>query len=122
MELRIETDCSENGRVRIELCGRLDTLTSPKLEDALANLSPQEAPLQVLDMTQLNYISSAGIRSVVKARMNLMAQQGQMLLLNMQPQVRKVFDIIKAIPSEQVFSNLAEMEDYLDTLQRRASN
>ena len=122
MELRIETDCSENGRVRIELCGRLDTLTSPKLEDALANLSPQEAPLQVLDMTQLNYISSAGIRCVVKARMNLVAQQGQMLLVGMQTQVRKVFDIIKAIPSEQVFSNLAEMDDYLDTMQRRARN
>lgn len=122
MELLIETYRSENGRVRIELCGRLDTLTSSKLEDTLAKLNPQEAPLQVLDMTQLDYISSAGIRCVVKARMHLMAQQGHLLLLNMQPQVRKVFDIIKAIPAEQVFTNLEELDDYLDTIQRRARN
>jgi sigma-B regulation protein RsbU (phosphoserine phosphatase) len=44
---------------------------------------------------------------------------GKVVLLNLQPQIQKVFDIIKALPSQQVFSNMKELDDYLDRMQRQ---
>jgi len=37
----------------------------------------------------------------------------------LQPQIQKVFDIIKALPSQQVFSTMRELDDYLDRIQRQ---
>ncbi|MCW5872956.1 MAG: STAS domain-containing protein, partial [Candidatus Eremiobacteraeota bacterium] len=96
MSLDIEIFKRENGRCHIGLNGRLDTHTSPQLEVSLAELSPAEFPLQILDMEKLNYISSAGLRCVFKAKKAVVAGGGRLLLVNVLPQVKKVLDIIKA--------------------------
>jgi hypothetical protein len=40
-----------------------------------------------------------------------------MLMLNLTPPVRKVFEIIDALPSLSVFGSIAELDDYLDHMQ-----
>ena len=37
------------------------------------------------------------------------------------PQIQKVFDIIKALPSQQVFSTMGELDDYLDQVTANAA-
>jgi hypothetical protein len=37
------------------------------------------------------------------------------------PQVRKVFDIVKAVPLNSIFSSTAELDEYLDHMQRKVS-
>ena len=120
MSLDIEIYKIENGRCRIELKGRLDTHTSQKLETSLAGLDPQELPVQILDMQNLNYISSAGLRCIFKAKKVVVAAGGRLLLVNLQPQVKKVLDIIKALPDRAVFSNNAELDEYLDKMQKQS--
>ena len=44
---------------------------------------------------------------------------GQTLLIHPQPQVRKVFDIVKAVPVNEVFSSTQELDAYLDKMQRK---
>ena len=39
--------------------------------------------------------------------------------MNLQPQIRKVFDIVKAVPVSDVFASVAELDAYLDTMQRK---
>jgi hypothetical protein len=41
-------------------------------------------------------------------------------IVDPQPGVRKVFEIVKALPSDQVFTNDAELDAYLDAMQRKA--
>jgi anti-anti-sigma regulatory factor len=51
--------------------------------------------------------------------MPLKESGGKIVLLNLQPQIREVFDIIKALPCEQIFSSIEEMDEYLDCMQKK---
>ncbi|HSO21238.1 MAG TPA: STAS domain-containing protein, partial [Desulfosarcina sp.] len=73
----------------------------------------------VFDMQMLDYISSMGVRVIARAQKVMRTYDGRVALLNLQPQIQKVFDIIKALPSQQVFSTMQELDDYLDRMQRR---
>ena len=64
----------ENNITTIAIDGRLDTLTSPELNEKINELAPDSDRI-ILDLTQLEYISSAGIRSIVSAY-KLMADKG----------------------------------------------
>ena len=54
-----------------------------------------------------------------KARKALAARAGKVLVVNLQPQIRKVFDIVKAVPVSDVFASVAELDAYLDAMQRK---
>lgn len=64
----------ENNITTIAIDGRLDTLTSPELNEKINELAPDSDRI-ILDLAQLEYISSAGIRSIVSAH-KLMADKG----------------------------------------------
>ncbi|MBU1232920.1 MAG: anti-sigma factor antagonist, partial [Proteobacteria bacterium] len=53
------------------------------------------------------------------AKKKLKALGGQLGLLNLQPQIQKVFDIIKALPSFQIFDSTAELDRYLTAIQKK---
>jgi anti-anti-sigma factor len=121
MALDIEiTEHGTEGR-RVVLTGRLDTDTAPLLDACVARLltTPQVTAL-LFDLAALEYISSAGIRSVVRARKALEGRGGRVTLANLQPPVQKVFDIVRALPAADMFTSVAEMDAYLDAMQRRA--
>jgi anti-anti-sigma factor len=71
-------------------------------------------------MGRLEYISSAGIRCILRARKVIEGRGGQVVMANAQPAVLKVFEIVKALPASQVFASQAELDAYLDMMQRRA--
>lgn len=75
----------------LALTGRLDTVTAPELEAALAeNLDGVEA--LVLDFSNLDYISSAGLRVLLSAQKR-MNTQGSMKVTNINADIREVFEI-----------------------------
>ena len=71
--------------------GRLDTQTAPELE---AELDSVLAGLKELtfDMTNLEYVSSAGLRVILKAQ-KAMNAQGSMKLTGVNDSIMEVFDI-----------------------------
>lgn len=71
----------------IILEGRLDTITAPQLEEAMHTESPE---MLILDMQKLDYISSAGLRVILKLRRTI---QGQLIIRNANDLVREVFDL-----------------------------
>ena len=120
MALNIEVLKSDSGKCRIELKGRLDTHTAEHLDEKLEAIDPTTHPVQIVDLAQLDYISSAGLRSLFRAKKNLTSHGGQLLVVHPQPQVKKVFDVVKALPSEGIFASQEELDSYLDAIQRRA--
>jgi anti-anti-sigma factor len=121
MSLAIEIYKSDGGKCRIELKGRLDTNTAADFDEKIGTLDHNQFPIQVVDLAGLEYVSSAGVRSLFKARKAAHDGGGQLLLVNPQPQVKKVFDIIKALPSTSVFESQEEMDRYLDAMQKKAT-
>ncbi|MEL4892560.1 STAS domain-containing protein [Xanthomonas protegens] len=117
--LSLQIDPAQDKRQRITLSGRLDTHTYQALDEALAPLLATQLTTLVLDLSHLDYISSAGIRSIFKARKVLAARDGRVLVVNPQPQIRKVFDVVKAVPLNEIFTSVQELDEYLDEMQRR---
>ena len=118
--LRTEISPAGNGNQRVAIGGRLDTHTYGELDQALAPLLANASITSVvLDLAGLDYISSAGIRSVFKARKALSARGGKVLVVNPQPQIQKVFDMVKAVPLNEIFTSVAEADAYLDAMQRK---
>ena len=119
MSLTIESAPLANGNQRLALAGRLDTHTYAELDRQLAPLLASGIRSLVLDLAGLEYISSAGVRSIFKARKALSAHDGKVVVVNPQPQIQKVFDVVKAVPMNEIFSSTAEADAYLDAMQRK---
>jgi anti-anti-sigma factor len=118
MSLTIAIDTSATPT--ISLTGRLDSQTAPQLDEALDRLLAGTPLLRlVFDLTHLAYLSSAGIRCFVRARKIIEPRGGKVAVVNPQPPVRKVLDIVKAIPSGGIFRNVEELDAYLDDIQRQ---
>ena len=120
MSLDIRILPPANGSQRVVLAGRLDTHTFEDLDEALDPLLGRELQSLVLDLAGLDYISSAGIRSIFKARKALGVHGGKVLVVNPQAQIQKVFDVVRAVPMHEIFASTAEADAYLDAMQRKA--
>ncbi len=82
---------NENGKVTLALSGRLDTVTAPELEAALDTALSGATEL-CLDFTDLEYISSAGLRVLLKAQ-KIMNTKGTMKITGVNETIMEVFDI-----------------------------
>ena len=71
--------------------GRLDTQTAPELENELDSILSGLKEL-TFDMTNLEYVSSAGLRVILKAQ-KAMNAQGSMKLTGVNDSIMEVFDI-----------------------------
>ena len=71
--------------------GRLDTVTAPELEAEISAILPTAESL-VLDMEKLEYISSAGLRVILKTQKAL-TQKAGLKLIHVSDDVREVFEI-----------------------------
>ena len=75
----------------VVLDGRLDTTTAPELEAAIDGCAAGISEL-VLDCGELEYVSSAGLRVILKAQ-KMMNAQGSMKLCKVNETIMEVFDI-----------------------------
>lgn len=119
MDLQIRLDEPKPHTCRVTLAGRLDTHTYEELDRKLAPVLASPVTAMIFDLENLEYISSAGIRSVFKARKAIEGRGGKVLVSNLQPQIQKVFDIVKAVPLNSIFTSVEEADKYLDTMQKR---
>jgi sigma-B regulation protein RsbU (phosphoserine phosphatase) len=103
------------------LRGRLDSGTAPELEAELGPLLDRPGITSlVFRLDGLEYISSAGIRCVIRARKVIEGRGGRVALVNAQAAVLKVFQIVKALPADQIFASQAELDASLATAERGA--
>jgi anti-sigma B factor antagonist len=103
--------------------GRLDSDSYPVLEKKMDYLLREgQARHLTVDMTGVDYISSMGVRVILKAHKELKQRGGHLSLMNLQPQIKKVFEIIKALPSMRVYASIQELDDYLAEMQKEVKD
>ncbi len=73
--------------------GSLDSNTSAELETRLYSALEQGHRKFIIDLEHLDYISSAGIRVMLKTTKDLKQMKGNIVLCALQDYVREVFDI-----------------------------
>ncbi len=82
-----------NEIIVFKLNGNLNSNTSPALEDKIFEAIKNESKNMILDFEDLDYISSAGLRVIMKAAKNLKQSEGMIVLCSMQDYVKEVFEI-----------------------------
>ena len=78
----------EGAKLTLAPIGRVDTITSHELEAAIVLDGVDEL---VFDLTQVDYVSSAGIRVLLSAQKRMAGKS--MKVANSKPAVKEVFDI-----------------------------
>ena len=81
----------EGKALTLALEGRLDTMTAPQLEAVLKEALPGAEAL-TLDLSQLDYISSAGLRVLLSAQ-KTMNKQGTMQVANANEMILEIFEV-----------------------------
>ncbi len=81
----------ENGKAVFRLEGRLDSTTSPELEKEIMDVIGDLNEL-VLDLKDLEYTSSAGMRVLLSAQ-RIMNSQGSMKVINVRSEIMDIFEI-----------------------------
>lgn len=107
------------GAYAIRPVGSVDSNTHTILMSEVDALLKKDISLLIFDMKDVSYVSSAGISVVLTAEKVMKARNGNVLMVNVQPQIRKVFEIVQALPSQRIFTSVQEMDNYLKEIQRK---
>ena len=95
----------------VQLCaisGKLDTHTSQEAQDVLTGLINDGASKVVIDLTELDYISSIGFRVFLIAAKQLNHDDGVFRIYGISGNVKEVFDISGFATVFDIFDNEAE--------------
>ncbi len=120
MALKVNTTKKRPGVHQVAPIGAIDGNSYQVFDDSVASVLHQKPDVIIFDMEFTDYINSAGIRVLLKTKKALSAYGGKQVFIHMQPQIKKVFDILNALPTLKVFASIQELDSYLDAMQKAA--
>ena len=83
----------DNGVVVVVMRGKLDTNTTPSAEDSISALCDRGATKMLINLAELDYISSAGLRLLLATAKKLKATGGVLRVCSLNNTVQEVFEI-----------------------------
>jgi anti-anti-sigma factor len=92
LELRIEHD---HEAPRLVLSGELDLASAEELEGELKQLESAEPPLLVLDLRELEFMDSTGLRTVIAADARARDRGGRLMVVRARDEVDRVFRLTR---------------------------
>ncbi len=119
MSLKIITSQKNTFTANVMLSGILNMDTAGKLEQEIQQLRADGTKMMVLDLANLTQITSAGIGIITKVKTSLSKQGGDFAMINLQPQIKKVFEIVRLLPILNIFENTEELDRYLIAVQNK---
>src|SRR6266508_1858295 len=105
--LSIETDNTQNISV-MKVKGRVDSETAPELDDALTKLLQNNRNKIVLNLQEVNYISSAGLRAMVKAYQSANKSGGDVRLAAVSEPIEVILRTVGMMQMFKMFSTSEE--------------
>jgi anti-anti-sigma factor len=120
MSLKVNSAETRPGVFTISPIGTLDANTYTVLEGTVDTVLNQSPDVLIFDMEYLDYINSMGVRVLLKAKKAMEKDNGKIIFIRLQRQIKKVFEILNALPTLQVFKSIKELDEYLDTMQKAA--
>lgn len=94
-----------NQNVIITLKGRLDTMAAPQLDDEAKSIDFDEVETVTLNLKDLEYISSSGLRVILALYKSLKSKGGNLKIVNVSNTIMELF-------------SMTGMSDYLDIEQK----
>lgn len=98
----------------LNVAGRLDAASAPELRQAVDNLFEEGRYRIVLDLQDLDYIASPGLRVLIEARKRARDRKisdlegGDIRIANLPPRVKEVFDLTGFTTLFEIYPNTVE--------------
>ena len=119
MAFTVRLEQRSSPAVTFVLSGKIDTEAAVKLDQEINRALAGPVRTAVFDMEGVSFIASAGVGVLVKAKATLTRKGGDVAMLHLQPQIKKVFEIIQLLPALNVFASVGELDEYLGAIQDR---
>ncbi|HNX91858.1 MAG TPA: STAS domain-containing protein [Candidatus Omnitrophota bacterium] len=97
--------------------GRIDAETNEIFQNKMTDALRSCPETIVIDMEDVYYINSSGLGTILSAYRELKKHNGHIILTHLQPQIKKVFDVLKALPARAIFENMKEVDKYFEAIQ-----
>jgi anti-anti-sigma factor len=102
----------EGGRIIVAVSGRMDAVSAPEFDRQCGAWVTEGANLFILDFSALEYISSAGLRSLLVLGKKLGAGKGRVVIASARDVVKEVFSI-------SGFGSIFPMDDTVEAALQR---
>lgn len=122
MSLKTHVTKRAEGNYIVSLEGSLDNDVYTEFKKSIESILENPIQILVLDLAGLEYVSTLGVGALISVKRLVEEHQGKFSMINVQPQVLKIFTIIKAIPDISIFGSLKEVDKYIDSVQKQAKD
>ena len=101
--------------------GSINETTSSVLQAQIDSVLDEKITTLVLDMNGVGFMSSVGVGLINHTKNQLKEINAEFAMINLQPAIKKVFEIMSLLPTLNVFGSTEELDEYLSKIQRRVS-
>jgi len=91
--VEIKESGKEKNMKIISLEGKMDAISAPEFEDQMGEWLEQGETSFIINLGEVNYMSSAGLRSILIVAKKLKEQDGKLIFVNLREEVQKIFRI-----------------------------
>ncbi len=121
MHVKIQSHPDRKGTAIVTPFGPIDSDTYLDFSDAVQRLLAPETKGILLDLANVDYISSAGLGVLFTMKKFLKSNGGELVFCNMKPQIVRLFEIVNALPKETLFKSADEADAYLYKMMNKDS-
>ena len=122
MHVKINPNGDKLGYYTVAPHGPIDSDTYMDFSDKITPLLNKDTKGIVLDLAGVDYISSAGLGVLFTMKKHLKQNNGDLLFCNLKPPIKRLFEIVNALPAETLFKNAEEADAYLYRMMNRETD
>mgnify|MGYP001559664632 FL=1 len=113
MRVEIKPNKKKTGFFTVIPYGPIDSDSHDNFRQSLEKLLVKTTHGILVDLKNVDYISSAGFGVLFTIQKFLKKQAAELLFCNLKPQIQKLFDVMKVLPSQNIFNSIEEADAYL---------
>ena len=112
MNVKITPNKDRAGYFTVVPQGSIDSATYIGFKEKISPLLNDTTKGIILDLARVDYISSAGLGVLFTMKKHLKEKGSDLLFCNLKPQIKRLFEIVNALPKETLFKDVEEADAY----------
>ena len=113
MRVEIKPHQKKKGYFTVIPHGTIDSDSHNDFREAIGPLLVKTTQGILVDLKNVSYISSAGFGVLFAVQDFLNKNKGKLLFCHLKPQIQKLFEVMKVLPSQNIFKSIEEADEYL---------
>ncbi len=120
-DLSVTASEERAGLFIIHPVGSINTNTCMNLKNKMAWVLESRPEIILIDMKQVNYVNLRGLRVILKTIVEMTHRSGRVYLTNLQPEIKKMFEVMNEALPKWVFESRKLWENYFDAIYNNGS-